>query len=90
MAVINCGAGYVTFYIVWTVDIAMSIEGAIAGLVLLLQPITDGNVGKKIYQGIIYTGKIIEKNNQGTWGASWHEESHQFTKDAILKMGGLK
>ena len=90
MAVINYGAGYVTFYIVWTVDIAMSIEGAIAGLVLLLQPITDGNVGKKIYQGIIYTGKIIEKNNQGTWGASWHEESHQFTKDAILKMGGLK
>ena len=67
----------------------MSIEGAIAGLVLLIQPVTDGNVGKKIYQGIIYTGKIIE-NNQGTWKASWHEESHQLTKDAILKMGGLK
>ena len=68
----------------------MSIEGAIAGLVLLIQPVTDGNVGKKIYQGIIYTGKIIEKNKEGTWGASWHEESHQLTKDAILKMGGLK
>ena len=50
----------------------------------------DLSVGKKIYQGIIYTGKIIEKNNQGTWKASWHEESHQLTKDAILKMGGLK
>ena len=44
----------------------MSIEGAIAGLVILFQPITDGNVTKKIYQGIIYTGKIIEKTDQGT------------------------
>tara|TARA_B100000519_G_scaffold110448_1_gene95545 strand:- start:162 stop:368 length:207 start_codon:yes stop_codon:yes gene_type:complete len=68
----------------------MSIEGAIAGLVLFLQPVTDGNFTKKIYQGIIYTGKIIEKTEQGTWKASWHEESHQLTKDAILKMGGLK
>ena len=68
----------------------MSIEGAIAGLFILLQPVTDGDVGKKIYQGIIYTGKILEKTDQGTWKASWHEESHQFTKDAILKMGGLK
>jgi len=68
----------------------MSIEGAIAGLVLFLQPVTDGNFTKKIYQGIIYTGKIIEKTDQGTWKASWHEESHQLTKDAILKMGGLK
>ena len=68
----------------------MSIEGAIAGLVLLIQPVTDGNVGKKIYQGIIYTGKIIEKNNQGTWKASSHEESHHLTKHEILKMGGLK
>ena len=68
----------------------MSIEGAIAGLVLLLQPMTEGDVFKKIYQCVIYTGKIIEKTNEGTWGASWHEESHQFTKDAILKMGGLK
>ena len=68
----------------------MSIEGAIAGLVLFLQPVTDGNFTKKIYQGIIYTGKIIKKTEQGTWKASWHEESHQLTKDAILKMGGLK
>ena len=90
MAVINCGALYVTFYIVWTVDIAMSIEGAIVGLVMLLQPTDDGNVAKKVYNGIIYTGKIIAKTEEGTWGASWHEESHQFTKDAILKMGGLK
>ena len=68
----------------------MSIEGAIVGLVMLLQPTDDGNVAKKVYNGMIYTGKIIEKTNEGTWGASWHEESHQLTKDAILKMGGLK
>ena len=68
----------------------MSIEGAIVGLVMLLQPTDDGNVAKKVYNGIIYTGKIIVKTEEGTWGASWHEESHQFTKDAILKMGGLK
>ena len=42
----------------------MSIEGAIAGLVLFLQPVTDGNFTKKIYQGIIYTGKIIKKRNK--------------------------
>ena len=90
MAVINYGAGYVTFYIVWTVDIAMSIEGAIVGLVMLLQPTDDGNVAKKVYNGIIYTGKIIAKTEEGTWGASAHEEGYQIIKDSIYKIGGLK
>ena len=35
----------------------MSIEGAIAGLVLLLQPMTEGDVGKKIYQQSKAMGK---------------------------------
>ena len=86
MAVINYGAGYVTFYIVWTVDIAMSIEGAIVGLVMLLQPTDDGNVAKKVYNGIIYTGKIIAKTEEGTWGASMHEEKHTIIKKTIKKM----
>ena len=68
----------------------MSIESAIAGLVMLLQPVNDANVGQKVYQGIIYTGKVIKKTEEGTWGASAHEEGYQITKDTILKIGGLK
>tara|TARA_B100000214_G_C23803326_1_gene551428 strand:- start:419 stop:625 length:207 start_codon:yes stop_codon:yes gene_type:complete len=68
----------------------MSIEGAIAGLVMLLQPVNDANVGQKVYQGIIYTGKVIQKTEEGTWKASAHEEGYQITKDTILKIGGLK
>ena len=68
----------------------MSIEGAIAGLVMLLQPVNDANVGQRVYQGIIYTGKVIQKTEEGTWKASAHEEGYQITKDTILKIGGLK
>jgi hypothetical protein len=68
----------------------MSVEGAIAGLIMLLQPVNDANVGQKVYQGIIYTGKVIQKTDEGTWGASMHEEGYQITKDTILRIGGLK
>ena len=68
----------------------MSIEGAIVGLIMMLQPVEQAEVGHKLYQGLIYSGRIIQKTNEGTWGASMHEESHQITKDTIYKMGGIK
>jgi len=33
--------------------------------------------------------KIITKTEEGTWGASAHEEGYQILKDTILKIGGL-
>ena len=57
---------------------------------MMLQPVEQAEVGHKLYQGLIYSGKIIQKTNEGTWGASIHEESHQITKDTIYKMGGIK
>ena len=38
------------------------------------------NAGKVIYQ-------INEKTEDGTWGASVHEESHQIIKDTITEIG---
>jgi len=38
------------------------------------------NAGKTIYA-------IEKKTEQGTWGASAHEESHQIIKDVITEIG---
>ena len=47
-------------------------------------------VTKNIYNATALAGKVIEKTEQGTWGASAHEEGYQILKDTILKIGGLK
>ena len=47
-------------------------------------------VTKNIYNGVVLAGKIIEKTEEGTWGASAHEEGYQILKDTIFKIGGLK
>ena len=47
-------------------------------------------VTKNIYNGVVLAGKIIEKTDEGSWGASAHEEGYQIIKDTILKIGGLK
>ena len=69
----------------------MNIEGAIIGILMLF---TSGQgevaVTEKIYNGAVLAGKIITKTEQGTWGASAHEEGYQIIKDTILKIGGLK
>ena len=67
----------------------MSITGLISGIVMLLTP-TEDNIASKIYKGTVLTGKVIQKTQEGTWGASAHEEGYQITKDTILKIGGLK
>ena len=46
-------------------------------------------VTKNIYNATVLAGKIIEKTEEGTWGASVHEEGYQILKDTILKIGGL-
>ena len=47
-------------------------------------------VTKNIYNGAVLAGKIIEKTEEGTWGASVHEEGYQILKDTILRIGELK
>ena len=69
----------------------MDIVGAITGIFMLFVPVnSEVAVTKNIYNGTVLAGKIIEKTEQGTWGASAHEEGYQILKDTILKIGGLK
>ena len=90
LATINSDAGYVDSNIVWTNYIEMSITGLISGIVMLLAPVEEVDIVSKIYKGTVLTGKVIQKTENGTWGASAHEEGYQITKDSILKLGGLK
>ena len=57
---------------------------------MLFTPVEEVNIANKIYKGTVMAGKIIEKTEQGTWGASAHEEGYQIIKDTIYKIGGLK
>ena len=68
----------------------MSITGLISGIVMLFAPVEEVNIASKVYKGTVLTGKVIEKTEEGTWGASAHEEGYQIIKDAILEIGGLK
>ena len=90
LATINSDACYVDSNIVWTNYFEMSITGLISGIVMLIAPTEEVNIASKIYKGAILTDKVIQKTEEGTWGASAHEEGYQITKDSILKMGGLK
>ena len=68
----------------------MNITGLITGFLMLLAPVEEVNIVSKVYKGTVLTGKVIEKTEEGTWGASAHEEGYQIIKDAILEIGGLK
>ena len=68
----------------------MSIEGLITGVVLLFTPVEQMSVVEKVWRGAVLTDKVIIKTEEGTWGASGHEEVNQILKDIILKQGGLK
>jgi|TARA_S200000501_G_scaffold340453_1_gene349041 hypothetical protein len=68
----------------------MSIEGLITGVVLLFTPVEQMSVVEKVWRGAVLTDKVIIKTEEGTWGASGHEEINQIVKDIILKQGGLK
>ena len=68
----------------------MSITGLISGIVMLLAPVEEVNIGTKIYKGTVLTGKVIQKTEDGTWKASMHEEGYTGLKNTILEIGGLK
>jgi hypothetical protein len=59
----------------------------IAGFLMLLAPIEEVSTISQVYKGVVLTGKVIEKTEEGTWGASVHEEINQVIKDTILKIG---
>jgi hypothetical protein len=59
----------------------------IAGFLMLLAPIEEVSTISQVYKGVVLTGKVIEKTEEGTWGASAHEEGYQIIKDTILKIG---
>ena len=68
----------------------MNITGLITGFIMLFVPVEEVNITSQIYKGVVLTGKVIEKTEEGTWGASAHEEGYQIIKDTILEIGGLK
>ena len=68
----------------------MNITGLITGFLMLLAPVEEVNITSQIYKGVVLTGKVIEKTEEGTWGASAHEEGHTAIKNFILELGGLK
>ena len=68
----------------------MNITGLITGFLMLFVPVEEVNIASKIYKGTVLTGKVIEKTEEGTWGASAHEEGYQGIKNFILEIGGLK
>ena len=67
----------------------MSIEGLIGGVLYLVASVASGGTvdSRTIWNAAVLADKAIIKTEQGTWGASAHEESHQAIKDAILKAG---
>ena len=66
----------------------MNILGAITGVFMLFIPVkSEVAVTKNIYNGVVLAGKIIEKSEEGSWGASVHEEGYQIIKDTIIKIG---
>jgi len=68
----------------------MNITGLISSIVMLMSPSADVELANTIYKTIVTTAKVIEKTEDGTWGASAHEEGYQITKDTILIIGGVK
>ena len=90
LAVVDTDACDVDTDIVWSNNNEMSITGLISGIVMLIIPTEEVNIASKIYKGTVLTGKVIQKTEEGTWKASFHEEGYQITKDTILKLGGLK
>ena len=68
----------------------MNITGLISGIVMLIAPTEEVSIAAKVWKGAVLTDKVIQKTEEGSWGASAHEEGYQITKDTILIIGGLK
>jgi len=69
----------------------MSIESLIGGVMMIFSTVSTGEVtSKTIWDTAIIVDKAVIKTEEGTWGASAHEEGYQIIKDGIYKIGGLK
>jgi hypothetical protein len=42
---------------------------------------------RDLYASVLLASKIIQKNREGSWSASIHEEGYQTLKDTIKKIG---
>lgn len=62
----------------------MDIIGMITGLALAIQ---NPRSTEAIYNGAKIIYQAHQKNKEGTWKDSIHEESHQIIKDAIRGAG---
>lgn len=66
----------------------MSIEGLIGGIMMLVVSASSGTVDSRtVWNAVVLADKAVIKTEQGTWGASAHEESHQAIKDTIRRLG---
>ena len=68
----------------------MNITGMITGFLMLFVPVEEVNIASKVYKVTVLTCKVIEKTEDGTWKASFHEEGYTGLKNTILELGGLK
>jgi hypothetical protein len=67
----------------------MSMEGLIGGVLYLVVSVASGGTvdSRTIWNAAVVADRAVIKTEQGTWGASAHEESHQAIKDTIRKLG---
>jgi hypothetical protein len=65
----------------------MSIEGLVGGIMIIVASIGNGESSKALWNTAVLIDKVGTKSQQGTWGASAHEEFNQAIKDSILKVG---
>ena len=67
----------------------MSIEGLIGGVLYLVVSVASGGTvdSKTIWNAAVLADRAVIKTEQGTWGKSAHEESHQAIKDTLRKIG---
>ena len=67
----------------------MSIEGLIGGVLYLVVSVASGGTvdSRTIWNAAVLADRAVIKTEQGTWGASAHEESYQIIKDTVRRIG---
>ena len=61
----------------------------IGGVLYLVVSVASGGTvdSRTIWNAAVVADRAVIKTEQGTWGASAHEESHQAIKDTIRRLG---
>lgn len=91
MAIVYCDTGFINSNFVWPDHYEiMGIKELFISVFALLAPVEEADAMKKVYDGLIITGKVLEKNEEGTWDESVHEELNMMTKDFIYRIGDVK